>query len=356
MHHLRDALLSPSPKGPPELTMLDSQALDRQDIRECAARGEFEEMRGAAFYNRTWIVTERYCNGDGVDSLEGYVHSLWHMYYQLGRHTSHETRDHDRLVLDVVRIQGLGPLTRPVKGVFGIDIARTVEGTLWNDLPFLATDMTAFWIESSATMSSAQRLNLASFLAKLASTRVAKDRICQVALVLFRPLFEDYPIDLRIPDQAYDVEDTHRGIRDLDVEQLLPSVCVWLKEAGHNLVLLSDVHWNDCPSEIGQGGPVFTESEFGKRSPTGFTPWRWMYWLKRLHEIKEEAKQANETSLEEQAADAIGFMTRDAKERNSGILRAYQNGGDLLRNDKHLSCLGDDDAMQGETTEGDEAE
>jgi hypothetical protein len=33
-------------------------------------------------------------------------------------------------------------VTRPVKGNYGIDIARLTEGTLWNDLPFLVTDMT----------------------------------------------------------------------------------------------------------------------------------------------------------------------------------------------------------------------
>jgi hypothetical protein len=77
MQHLRDALLSPSPKGTTELTRLDFAALDQQDVRECAARGDFEELRGAAFYNRTSIVTERYCSlGDGVDSLEGFIHSL----------------------------------------------------------------------------------------------------------------------------------------------------------------------------------------------------------------------------------------------------------------------------------------
>ncbi|KAK8851231.1 cytochrome P450 [Apiospora arundinis] len=343
MHHLRDALLSPSPKGPPELTRLDSTALDQQDVRECIARGEFEEVRGAALYNRTWIIAESYCaSGDGVDSLEGYLHSLWHIYYQLARHISHETTEHDRLVLDVVRIQGLGPLTRPVSGPYGIDIARTVQGTLWNDMPFLATDMTGFWIENCATMPGAQRLNLASFLAKLASARISQDKLCQVALVIFRSAFEERR-DLCNPDEPDDAEDTHRRISSLSISHLLPAACVWIKEAGHNLIQLSDVYWNDCPSAIGQGGQIFIESEFGNRSPTGFTPWRWMYWLKRLHEIKEEAEKANEKHLEEYATDAIGFMANKAKERNSGILRAYQNGGDTLQRDPHLVCLKSDD-------------
>lgn len=338
MHHLRDALLSPSPKGPPDLTSLDGLAKSMQDTRECAARGEFDELRGKAFYNLTWIISERYCSiGDGIDSLEGYLHNLWYIYCQLARHTPHELPDQDRLILNIVRTQGLGPLTRPVSGLYGIDIARTVEGTLWNDLPFLATDMTDFWITNCATLSGAQRLNLASFLAKLASTRVNKDKVCQVALVLFTSTFE-VGRDLRHPDQT-DQEDTHRSMRALSMVHLLPAAYAWIKEAGHVLIQLSNVSWNDCPSMIGQGGNKFVESEFGQRSPTGFNPWRLMYWLKRLHEIQEEAKEADEKHIEELAADAISRMCRAIKSRNSGILRAYQNGGGALREDKHLGCL-----------------
>jgi len=62
--------------------MLDDAAHDRQDVRECIAWGEIDEVRGAVFYNRTSIMSNRYYSiGDSVDSLEGYLHSLWHMYY-----------------------------------------------------------------------------------------------------------------------------------------------------------------------------------------------------------------------------------------------------------------------------------
>ncbi|KAL5404010.1 hypothetical protein PMIN03_009458 [Paraphaeosphaeria minitans] len=335
MYHLRDALLNPSPKGP---TMADDTTRDQQDTRECIARGELEEVRGAAFYKRTSIVAERYCKiGDGVDALEGYLHSLWHMYYQLSRNTSHETAAHDRLILDILRIQGLGPLTRPARGLYGLDIARTVDGTLWNDLPFLVTDLTDHWIRDCASMSSEQRLNAATFLAKLASARVSKDRMCQIALLLFRWTFEE-DRELTSTEES-DAEDTHRSISMLVIQHLLPSACVWIKEAGHNLILLSDVSWNDCPSTIGQGGPKFVESDFGKRSPTGFTPWRWLFWLKRLHEIRDEAKEAEEQCLGEYANDAIELMFSTVKERNSEILRAYQDGGEILRQEKHLLRL-----------------
>jgi hypothetical protein len=259
------------------------------------------------------------------------------MYYQLARAASHESADQDRLVLDIIRMQGRGPLTRPVRGLFGIDIARTVDGTLWNDLPFLVTDMTDFWINHCSSLSGAQRLNLATFLAKLASTRVCKDRICQIALVLFRSTFEDRR-ELRTKEEP-DNEDTKRGLDTLDIAHLLPSACAWFNEAGYNLIQLSDVHWNDCPGVIGQGGELFVQSEFGKRSPTGFTPWRWMYWLKRLHQIQEQAKAVQDESMEKCAAEAIDLMINNAEERNPEILRVYKTAGPILQHDKHLLRL-----------------
>ncbi|KAL6912396.1 hypothetical protein ACHAPO_010332 [Fusarium lateritium] len=340
MDNLREVLLSHSPKGISEHTLLESMSRDEEDVRQSVARGEFEELRGMARYNRTWNMSNRYCNiGDGIDSLEGNLHSIWHVYYQLSRHASHEAAEHDRLVLDIVRIQGLGPLTRPVSGPYGIDIARTTQGTLWNDLPFLVSDMTKFWIDNCATLSGAHRLNFASFLAKLASTRVRNDKMCQIALVLFRTTFEDAR-DLGTSGESDD-EDKKRVIKDLKIAHLLPSASVWIKEAGYNIVQLSDVSWNDCASTIGHGGSMFVQSDLGKRSPNGFTPWRWMYWLKRLHEIRDKAKEANDNRLEEYATDAIDTMVSNVGERNSEILRGFQNGGEDLQQDQHLSCLKD---------------
>ncbi|KAJ5776561.1 uncharacterized protein N7511_001572 [Penicillium nucicola] len=338
MHHLRDSLLSSSPRGTPCLTTSQARRIDQEDTRQCIARGEFQEIRGAAFHNRTWITTSRYCEvGDGVDSLVEYIHSMWYTYYQLGRNISCETPDHEGLILDIVRIQGLGPLTRPVRGNYGVDIARTVDGTLWNDLPFLATDMTEFWNSDSPTMSGAHRLNFATFLAKLASTRVAKDRLCQIALVLFRNLFEERQ-GLRSGEES-DEEDLKRSVHQLEIFHLLPAAVAWLRHAGSSLILLSEVYWNDCPSVISKGGEKFIESDLGQRSPTGFSPWRYMYWLKRLHEIQEEAKEAQEGLLEEYATDAIDYMVSRITERSSEVLRAYQNGGDSLHQEKHLLCL-----------------
>lgn len=338
MDHLRDSLLSSLPRDTPSTEAIDHARRDQEGTRQSIAGGEFKEVRDMAFGNRTWVVTSRYCDiGDGVDSLESHIHSLWYMYYELGRNIPSESPAHEGIVLDILRIQGMGPLTRPARGVSGIDIARTVDGVLWNDLPFLVGDMTSFWVNHGASMSGTHRLNFATFLAKLASTRVAKDRLCQVALLTFRTLFES-PRALRTGEES-DEEDLARGTKQLEVFHLLPAAIAWLKVASHNLLLLTEVYWNDCPSHVSKGGEDFLESELGQRSPAGFSPWRYMFWLKRLHEIQEEAKQANEKALSELANDGIQYMISTIKQRNAEVLRAYKNGGDALHQDKYLSCL-----------------
>jgi hypothetical protein len=84
MHHLRDTLLSPTPEDPPTVNHLDDIARDIISARESVARGEFDELRGCAFYNRTASVSDRYRRGYSIDSVLSSIHSLWHMYYQLG--------------------------------------------------------------------------------------------------------------------------------------------------------------------------------------------------------------------------------------------------------------------------------
>ncbi|KAJ4367883.1 hypothetical protein N0V86_009723 [Didymella sp. IMI 355093] len=217
-------------------------------------------------------------------------------------------------------------------------MARTTDGTLWNDLPFLVPDMAQYWSEYSGALSSAHRLNLSTFLAKLASARVCKDRVCQIALHLFRYAFEEAR-ELRDPGCEED-ENTKRRLHDLDYARLLPLACAWIQIAGQNLILLSDAYWNDCSSEMGQGGRLFTGSDFGNRCPKGFSSWRWMFWLKRLNEIREQAKEAGDTELDGLTTGAVDKMITGVRDRNSDVLRVYKDGGEALRREKHLWPLG----------------
>ena len=128
-------------------------------------------------------------------------------------------------------------------------------------------------------------------------------------------------------------------MKQLEIINLLPSAVAWLKIAGHNLLFLSEVYWNQCPSDVSRGGETFLDSELGQKSPSGFSPWRYLFWLKRLNEIQEEAKSANENALEKLASDGVNYIVNTMKERNSEVIKAFKNGGDILHQDKHLACL-----------------
>jgi hypothetical protein len=81
MDHLRDSLLSSLPRDTPSTGTIDHARTDQESTRQSVARGELKELRDVAFSNRTWVVTSRYCDiGDGVNSLESHMRSMWYMY------------------------------------------------------------------------------------------------------------------------------------------------------------------------------------------------------------------------------------------------------------------------------------
>lgn len=287
---------------------------DLAEAQAAAAGGELDELRGVAFCNRTWIITDRfYRPGGSLESVEDFLHSLWHMYYQLGRHTSSKSSEQDGLVLDIVRMQARG-------------------GTLWTDMPLLVSDITGFWVNEFASLSGVQRLNLASFVAKLVSARVACDRLSVIGLALFRDTLEQTRY-LGRSGEANDEEDAKRQPEDFTVAQLLPLVHVWIKEADRIFIQLSESSWTEAPdsSTLGQEGPILrqwlAQTQPSSKSGSGFSAWRWMFWLKRLHRIRDAAKEAKDQSLEECAQHTLEMMNRSTEERNSHIINVYQNGG-----------------------------
>jgi hypothetical protein len=143
------------------------------------------------------------------------------MYYMLSRYTARDTLEHNLLVLNILRIQGLGPLTHQVHSNYRIDIARTIKGTLWNNLPFLVSNMTEHWTRDCPVISGAQRLNFTSFLAKAASTQVCKDRLCQIGLFTLHLTLKDAR-DLGSTDEP-DNKDLERSTKELTIAHLLPS-------------------------------------------------------------------------------------------------------------------------------------
>jgi hypothetical protein len=66
----------------------------------------------------------------------------------------------------------------------------TRDGKIYRDLPFLVGDMTDYWIRESGTMSTDQRQNFASFLAKLSAVGVASGKLYGCALIVLRDTLE----------------------------------------------------------------------------------------------------------------------------------------------------------------------
>ncbi|KAE8390642.1 hypothetical protein BDV23DRAFT_172270 [Aspergillus alliaceus] len=245
-------LLGDSPSSPPG---------DSPSCLGAAQQGQCDPFRSVA-YNQTWILGQKYCqSGDSIDICEPHLHDLWYTYSQC---------------------------TGPAPSGFGVDLARTPDGTVWNDLLFLATDMADFWLNGYAAMSGTSVLMLRHSLLSLLQRVLRK--------IDWRP---------------------HGFLQCADQS-------CWAKH-----ILLSDVSWNDCSSNY----------YFGKRSFGGFSPWRWLYWLKRLHEIVDEAVQADGKSLAEHATRAINIMVENVKTRNSQILKVSEAAGADLDHDEHFSGL-----------------
>jgi hypothetical protein len=65
-----------------------------------------------------------------------------------------------------------------------MDTSFVVGSTvIYKDLPFLTGDMADYWIRGSGDMSTDQRQNCASFLAKLSAVGVASDKLCGGVLI-----------------------------------------------------------------------------------------------------------------------------------------------------------------------------
>jgi hypothetical protein len=307
----------------------------RESVQDEIRRGNFDEIRGS-MYNLVWYLSMRYRhNGYSMETLEPILHDFWYVCYHGGRHLSHESPEHDRLVLDIVRFRAIGALKRPAKTNHqDIEIARTTAGVVWEDLPFLVADMTDYWLNDCATMNATQRCNVARFLAKLASAGLSNDGLFQIALLVFRDALETArPIGSL--DTSGDANPDRR-MQDLTVADFLPAVYAWIQEARYKIFQLSDESWNHCPDDLGRGGAMFVQSELGKKSPSGFSHWRWMFWLKRLEDINQEAKQVGEKRIAQQVSEMINITTGQLEDGDPLTFRKFEAAEELIP-DKEFS-------------------
>ena len=150
-------------------------------------------------------------------------------------------------------------------------------------------------------MSIDQCQNFASFLAKWSAVGVADDRLCGCALIVLhdtlestRPLGKVTPCPTVVSErQDHRVgQDDHRSNEVISIAELLPAANAWIFHAGHKIIQLSDNSVNILSTqvrmlgELARAGGVVPESG-------GFSPQKWLFWVKRLGEI-EKSEMAGE--------------------------------------------------------------
>lgn len=134
--------------------------------------------------------------GKPVEDLAADLHNLWFIYYEASKNTAATSAGQQQLAFQVLQTQARGVLARrPAASSAGDEATATTEREpavlltdvgsrrIWSDLPLFVPDMTAFWVQDGAHMSTVQRANFSHFLALLASTGAAQDGLGGLALI-----------------------------------------------------------------------------------------------------------------------------------------------------------------------------
>lgn len=151
-------------------------------------------------------------------------------------------------------------------------------------------------------MSTAQRINVSRFLAKLASVGIEK--LCSIASMLFRHTFET-PRHLiaQPPTSGYYTIPT---IADLSVAELLPSVLSWLQESQGRAGGFDVARLNDDAADNETNTPDGDEDSSLIMHPPRHT--KWGLWARKARAISREAEAAGHTELADLAQRVYRMM------------------------------------------------
>jgi hypothetical protein len=215
--------------------------------------------------------------------------------------------------VQILQMQELGALVRKGENDDTTEEARTSDGRIWEDLPFLVVDMTQFWLHHSGELRPTHRQNLASFLAKLCSVGVGGDKLCGLALIILRNALESgKPLGLAASHNEATIQNS--GIVDL-----LPAANSWLFHASQKIIGLSDNSINVFAPEVGMLDGL-ARADGGVPENGGFSPQRWLFWFKRLEEIaSDEQNEGHGHEAREFARGMLGNMTILVYESDSAM-------------------------------------
>lgn len=198
---------------------MDMKAYSRRQVETMGRVDRDENTLWKSVISQRIMINQMYQSGYcTVNTLHDQLQDLWFEYYVAGKSISGDSPAQDRLVIRLIQTQSLGSLANDKSPTAAIDAARTVDGVLWTDLPYLATDMRELWTANYPVMAAYERANLSSFLAKLASLRLCNDQLCNVALMVLRDALEiSRPLG---EDKACHEKSSEGTVADLTVNDL----------------------------------------------------------------------------------------------------------------------------------------
>lgn len=315
---------------------IDRRNLLRQEVEKIIRNGVEDESLWGPLGSKFSAIQARFAliqdpdnqfNLDSQNVLS--LHELWFMYYYASKYVSSKSAERDRLAFEVLHIQAQGALSRRITATDAIETATTSDGVIWTDLPFFVSDMMSFWTKDCAGMSAVQRINFCSFLARLASVGLAKEKLCSIMLILFRDALET-PRSLGDLN-ANGNEDTTRSLIDLTIGDLLPAVGIWFSTAGTRIISLSNKSWHDCLDDSKAIGSLYRDDVSTNLKSSGFSVERWIYWFRRLEEIAKEADKAGKTKLAELTNEIMDDILFEVKLGDSTLKSELEASGGLAQ-------------------------
>lgn len=238
------------------------------------------------------------------------LHDLWYAFIQAAKNTSSENTAQEMLVYHVLSAREMGALTRTRQVGLSVspttEIARTSNGMIWKDLPFLTQDLQDAWSKDSLKLSTTHRENLAAFIARLTSVGVCGNALAGCALWLFRDALET-PRPLAVSDSESGSE--------VPLTELLPAVRVWLLFAAPKLIVLSDKSVDEFSSEVSKLGELARSANVAS---DGFSPSRWAFWRQRL----EELSQCEQVEVAKEAIICLDMM-KDSVNDIDSVMRLH---------------------------------
>ena len=229
------------------------------------------------------IFTIRRLNSKQIESG---LHDLWSLVTQTAMVIPADDPAQDRLVAEVVHAQQLrSPGTN----------ARTADGKLWSDLPFLGVHVSEVWSANLMKIKKETKLNLAAFTARLVAAEMPGSELGCCALFVLRETLE-----------------TRRGLtvieygRDTLVADLLPAAVAWVKFAGLTLLKSSLETETSHSEEVEDFLAVGELAQEDGILATGFSLERWHFWEKRLGQLSS----VDDKEISEQALKGKEFMRK----------------------------------------------